>query len=303
MDVDDPEVTHDYVIQQVRPDLYFTVCSVVLFFAYLTVGLRYYVRIHLLRAFRLDDWCLAGALFMFTVNIALLITFAALSLPQSFEAYEATQDLVRQFQSWVYALDQILVKVSLATFFRHVMPPYSWQLRTVTYSTIVFSLYTLTFSFVNLFQCGNPLSESEACIPYDVPRKLTYAAAVFNAIMDWLLVTLPITVVYKTFISRRAKFSVMLVMALGVSGSVVSVVRIVALRRADFEDFYTEHQTIRHYYFLNILENCIGIIAVSLAALRPLVKKVFGNSYARQTIRQLPTLETAHIKKKRHAYG
>lgn len=90
----------------------------------------------------------------------------------------------------------------------------------------------------------------------------------------------------------------MLVMALGVSGSVVSVVRIVALRRADFEDFYTEHQTIRHYYFLNILENCIGIIAVSLAALRPLVKKVFGDSYARQTTRQLPTLETAHITKK-----
>lgn len=174
-----------------------------------------------------------------------------------------------------------MVKAALAAFFMKILPRNCWQRLTLIVSFWVFAAFTLVYAFVTLFQCGSPtesLSDPNAwCMDVKDLTDVAYASAAFNMGMDWLMTLMPVTAIWNANMSRKLKTSVIFVMSLGALGSIISLVRIPFIGLALFDGSLEGFRKVTPFLFLALWENCMGIMAVSLAALRPLFKKALGD--------------------------
>lgn len=95
-------------------------------------------------------------------------------------------------------------------------------------------------------------------------------AGVINAVSDLILALLPISIIRKSAMPRRAKISATLVLLLGTVGSAISVVRLAYIRGLTYDrDFFATGVSITVW---SVTEAGICIIAVSLATVRPLFR-------------------------------
>ncbi|GAM90010.1 hypothetical protein ANO11243_080500 [Dothideomycetidae sp. 11243] len=190
----------------------------------------------------------------------------------------------------IYLVNQILLKISMALFFLRI-PQQVWQVWIIRISMTIYATFSVAFFFVVLFECGSPTGFNfvyGVCFHWNIMGPLNYIAAVLNAVIDWIFVLTPILVVSQTMMDRRAKFQVCCVILLGVFGSVVSVARIPLIRDLRIIPSLAYFGQIVPITLLSFVETSVGLIAISLAALRPLVKKVHKSTSYR--IAALPTL-------------
>ncbi|KAF2218973.1 hypothetical protein BDZ85DRAFT_322737 [Elsinoe ampelina] len=268
-------------VPNIHPEMYIAVVSLSLVLSTLCVALRFYVRASMIKSLGRDDWVLLAAHVVYTSHALLLIAYAANIMHNGLIPTFLTSFEILEFQGWIYALDQGLIKGALAAFFLKVLPKNSWQRKVIWISFILFGLFTTIFGFLNLFQCGDPLdleNPTPTCLSLTALQRLSYTSAAWNTLMDWLLTLMPITVIYRAQMSSRTKWSVILLMMLGAFASVISIVRIpyIDLGVIGTYDTFTK---VTPFVMLALWENCVGIMAVSLAALRPLVRKVFRDEY------------------------
>jgi hypothetical protein len=196
-----------------------------------------------------------------------------------------------------YILSSLFLKLSLAIFFLRIvsLPIVSlsnicanyvsdqvvakWQRYTIIIGTSIFSLFTFAFFFVAVFQCGSPadflLNNAKGkCLPWSVTGPLNYIHGTLNALTDWIFVSLPILVIRNANMNNRAKSSVIGVLAIGVLGSVASVVRLYYVKdihpgASSAAEFFSKASTIA---IASIIEIGLGVTAACLATLRPLFK-------------------------------
>ncbi|KAF2151246.1 hypothetical protein K461DRAFT_280033 [Myriangium duriaei CBS 260.36] len=181
-------------------------------------------------------------------------------------------------------LTMVLIRAAIATFFLRVLPKEDNRAKRLIIHAIfwVYAVFMLTFMFVNVFQCGNPLKKEYNYRPYCLNGKaediLPIVVRIVTMVLDWLMTMVPVVVVVRSAsLSIRSKLSVICLMLLAGAGSTVSVLTIV------YNDLGTFHgpqsfSTFMIYTMLSLAENAVAIIVVSLAALRPLFRKIFGNS-------------------------
>lgn len=180
-----------------------------------------------------------------------------------------------------YISSSIFLKLSLAAFFlRIVIEP--WQRRTIYISTALYTLYTSGYLFVVIFQCGNPslflVHRIEGkCISWSIIGPLNYAHGSLNAATDWMFATIPFFMLWKTQIPRQAKISVYCISALGVFGSIASLIRLAYIQGLDSSSFRF-FETAVSIADLSIIEPGLGITAASLATLRPLLRSILERS-------------------------
>ncbi|PNS14393.1 hypothetical protein CAC42_3679 [Sphaceloma murrayae] len=268
------------IIPDIRPGMYVGVISLSIFLSTLCVSLRFYVRSSMIRSFGRDDWILLAAYTVYTSHAILLIAYAIDIKLHGLEQTLFRSLAILQFQGWIYAIDQVLIKAALAAFFLKVLPRTSWQRKVIVVSFVLFAAYTTMFGFLNLFQCGDPLdltNPDPKCVSLKALSRLSYTSAVWNTLMDWLLTLMPITVITKAQMSRRTKLSVIFIMMLGAFASIISIVRIPFINLGLIGGYDT-FPKVTPFIMLALWENCVGIMAVSLAALRPLIRKVFKES-------------------------
>lgn len=99
---------------------------------------------------------------------------------------------------------------------------------------------------------------------------ISYFSGALTALTDWIFVLTTVSLVLKTKMPPRAKTSVVLLLSLAAMGSVVSIARIPFIRGGRYQLNTTAK--LPRVVILAAIEAGIGIIALSLATLRPLVK-------------------------------
>lgn len=185
--------------------------------------------------------------------------------------------------------------MSLGLFFLRVLTK-RWQIHVFHVLLWVSALYGLCYVFITLFQCGNPekvadrLLGSPKCLPGPFLLTAGYLYGTINIIADWTFVLIPISVLIDSELDRRSKVSVSLVMALGAVGSVSSVMRMVYLHGFGLHGDGITCSYSQAFLYFHVLIPCTatsikatiwataepgtGIIAASIAILRPLVRKI-----------------------------
>lgn len=179
-----------------------------------------------------------------------------------------------------------LLKLSLAVFFLRILLE-KWQRRVIVVSTVIFTIFSSAFFFVAVFQCGNPgfylvHKLQGKCIPWSALGPLNYIHGVLNTLTDWIFVSLPIFVIRKAHMRGRAKSSVMLILLIGVFGSVASFVRLFYIKDLHSGDqsatqFFSNTTTIA---IASTIEPGLGIAAACMGTLRPLFKGFFDHTRA-----------------------
>jgi hypothetical protein len=162
---------------------------------------------------------------------------------------------------------------------------------------IVSAIYGLFYAFTTIFSCGDPRKIADAflgskkCLPSTFILTTGYIYGILNVIADWTFVLIPISVLIESDLDRRSKISVSLVMALGAVGSVSSILRMVYLKGlllgshgldsmhplfyqgSHIETDISIASTIKATIWATA-EPGTGIIAASIAILRPLIRNI-----------------------------
>lgn len=169
---------------------------------------------------------------------------------------------------------------------------------------VVSAVFGLFYILVSIFQCGNPAKigdsffASQKCIPSGVGLTSGYVYGVVNVLADWTFVLVPIVVLLDSEMDRRSKISVSIVMGLGAIGSIASILRMVYLEGLQLSTGGISGEW--------GLETCIfsmpnsnsaasvkatiwataepgtGIIAASIAIMRPLIRKIASDTRRKQ---------------------
>ncbi|KAI4722198.1 hypothetical protein E4T48_01558 [Aureobasidium sp. EXF-10727] len=249
-------------------------------------SLRFFVRGYMIRALGWDDWFILLTLNSFICQAAFLVHIAWMERHHNLEwpipLSSTLEYVVLEFAFYIFTT--LLLKLSLAIFFLRIVLE-KWQRRVILLSTVIFSLYSFGFFFVAIFQCGSPdkylLHKVQGkCTSWSVLGPLNYTHGVMNAVTDWIFVSLPVLVIRKANMSGRDKSSVILVLVIGVFGSVASVVRLFyidALHSGD-QDATTFFSDASSIAILSTIEPGMGITAACMATLRPLFKTVLDRT-------------------------
>lgn len=270
-----PEVEAQLKLFDVKPLRLLITPAVLLPLTLIAAGLRFYVKGRIMRAFALDDWLLLVAIIAQTIDSAVYIKYSQLQLDQGIIAVEGLLGQLIITGECLYLVEQIFLKASMGVYFLRIIRE-KWQTRTILISLAIYEVYTIAFLFCAIFSFGLPtahhiLEQSKAphAIPVTVFRPINYIYAAFNIIIDFIFTFIPMFVVAKAMIPLRAKVSVCVLILLGAVGSMVSVARIYFLP-AITEKF--SFSGIEMLGTISLAESSAGMIAISLATLRPLFK-------------------------------
>ncbi|CAO2652389.1 Nn.00g006720.m01.CDS01 [Neocucurbitaria sp. VM-36] len=248
--------------------------------SYITVGLRLWVRYRITKSPGWDDAAMVATLLLFTCycSFILVITFRSRQR-KLFNLEDIRVTLIYvQLGEIFYILTTTLLKVSLGLFFLRILTK-RWQ--TFVFHVIlgVSATYGLFYVFVAIFQCGDPakladsLIGSKNCLPSAFLLTTGYLYGVINVIADWTFVLIPISVLIDSDLDRQAKISVSVVMGLGAIGSVSSILRMVYLKGLFFGGGELTATSIKATIFATA-EPGTGMIAASIAILRPLIRQI-----------------------------
>ncbi|KAG9671105.1 hypothetical protein KCU99_g8323, partial [Aureobasidium melanogenum] len=268
----------------------FQVSVAFLVLAWIAVSLRVYVRAWVLRSFHWDDWLILLTLCVFTACCSCLIaiediersgtarTALANGLEAQFGLIDKIFGLIMGFMS-LYIVTTVVLKLALAIFFLRIIPEnFSWQRKTIYIATGIYTTYGIVFTFIVIFQCGNPASffmqeVRKACMSDTILQPLYYTAGGMNALTDWLFSLLPATVIWSAAIPRSMKISAACLLGLGSLASIASLIRLAYIPGIEASPTFLEHSV--NIASWSIVEPGLGIVAASLATLRPLFRYCF----------------------------
>ena len=269
---------------RLRPDWLITLTSIFIVLVTICIALRFYVRAILIKSIGKDDWVLLLAFLVFLADSSLFLATGIIEKSVGLTRVVYKLELLTVASSVLYLADQICIKLALAYFFLRIVNS-GWQRLLIISSVSLYTLYTFVFSFIIIFECATPTAAHYAsgqCLSWPtVLGPLNYLAATLNAVMDWILVLTPISVVARSSASRREKASVYALILLGLAGSVVSLIRIPYISGvAPTRDlsFFSRSVPIA---LCSIAENAIGLMAICLSACRPLYARLVGATRSR----------------------
>ncbi|KAJ4330244.1 hypothetical protein N0V87_010166 [Didymella glomerata] len=256
--------------------------------AWLAVGLRLWVRFRITKSPGWDDAAMVATLLLFTTYCAFILTIVIRSGQggKLFSKEERYLSLVFvQLSEVFYILTTTLLKISLGLFFLRVLTK-RWQ--KIIFHTIlgVSATYGLFYTFTTIFVCGDPakladsLVGSKKCLPAAFILTTGYLYGCINVIADWTFVLIPIVILIDSDIDRRSKISVSIVMGLGAIGSVSSILRMVYLEGLLFSRGGAgglNPNAVKATIWATA-EPGTGIIAASIALLRPMLRKIASDT-------------------------
>lgn len=247
-----------------------------------TVSLRCYVRIFMLKVFRPEDWLAVwtlGTSIVYTIFVILSIKYGAGRHLNTVPDNDIPKVLkMRWAAQLTYIATGITLKLTVGMFILRICSK-RWHKMTVCTTLIVCVGFNLFYLFMAVFQCRpatffwEQYTNADAhgtCLPTGLITGLTYAACGVNAVGDWVLGLLPIVLVRDLNLAKRQKISVAGILALGALASTATIVRLFYVWQLtqggdtlyEFTDFA----------IWSTVENGLGLTASSIATLRLLFK-------------------------------
>lgn len=197
--------------------------------------------------------------------------------------HTTTFDQMKVAVNWVivdeafYLITTIFLKLSLGVFFLRICIK-KWQ-KYLIYSIMAFNTFINIFHILFItFMCGHPgnflLNAVEGkCVSNDTILAVAYEQGVVTTSTDWIFAVLPITILWNAQMDRRTKSVCAFVLSLGAFGSICSIVRFKYINGLSISpNFFWNAANISIW---STIELGMGIVASSLATLRPLFKKLF----------------------------
>ncbi|KAH7305017.1 hypothetical protein B0I35DRAFT_147646 [Stachybotrys elegans] len=182
----------------------------------------------------------------------------------------------------MYVWANIPAKTSICLSIRRVVKHYTWITWTlyaiifvIASSSIVTNIWLLTFCRP-VAAMWDPTIPGSTCRPASAMVAIANAWSYINIIIDWIVALLPVFLLWKINMPWKQKATVSGVLSLGIFASSATLVRLVYLPAftATHDYLYGLGQII----LWTILELTMAIIAVSLMALRPLLRRFLGSS-------------------------
>ncbi|KIW05020.1 hypothetical protein, variant 2 [Verruconis gallopava] len=262
--------------------------SVFLPLAIAAVVMRIWVRIKMIRNFGWDDVMMVVALLNFAMYCSALMVIVANGGGTHLAHLKNIRlGIIFTVVAEVSYLTTILfLKISLGLFFLRVVQS-KWQRRAIYGVVIMSTLIQAYHALFYIFACGNPRYYPEhiladKCIPGRIQVDLAYEQAAVTTATDLFFALIPIPLLWDTTLDRRSKLSVAFVLLLGTAGIVCSVVRFKYINGlGSMHDFFW---TAANISLWSLFEMATGIIAGSLATMRPLFKRLM---YKARTITQV----------------
>ncbi|KAJ5960944.1 uncharacterized protein N7479_008094 [Penicillium vulpinum] len=259
----------------------FIVSIVMMSISIITVSLRSFVRLNILRAFGWDDALMVAALILFIILNACCIVGSSNGVGHPRAEFISTEIYQRALIWWwlgqmLYIWASVVAKISIALALLRLAVKKSYRLILWSIIATVITI-GLMFWFVLLFTC-NPISHfwrqvdgtsTGTCLHMSTIVNIAYFYSSVTILCDIALGLLPAFLIWKLQMNSRTKFAVGGILGLGAIASVAVICRIPFLRFYADENFlYTTYQIA----IWSIIETGLGIIAGSLVTLRPLFR-------------------------------
>ncbi|KAF2261281.1 hypothetical protein CC78DRAFT_419158, partial [Lojkania enalia] len=172
----------------------------------------------------------------------------------------------------LYNVSIMITKLSILLLFDRIFPLQWFRRTNLTLGTFIV-LYSVTQMFGTIFQCV-PIHAKWT--PGVVPKCINYVAMIIscgaiNIITDFIMLVLPIPILWKLQVSQHRKWVLMLMFLMGAFVCVISIVRL----------FYAQHvDTVDPTWdfvwpsMISGLECCSAILTACIPTYRPLVNKI-----------------------------
>ncbi|KAI0180439.1 hypothetical protein GGR52DRAFT_243924 [Hypoxylon sp. FL1284] len=255
--------------------------------ATLTVALRCYVRVFILKAFQVEDWLAVTTMACFLAYVTIVMQSISYGAGKHIGDVDVEDIPLALKSRWaaelVYVVTTMFAKFTVGLFLLRICSR-AWQRSVICTTLLVCLIYHIFYAFMAAFQCQpvpffwlkyNPGAVGK-CWSDTLVTGCTYAAAAINAIADWILGLLPIWLVQNLGLSTRSEALVSFTLALGSIASSATIVRIPYIWQLTMPgDFMYEFTDLAIW---STVELGLSIVASSAATLRPLVRLMFGSS-------------------------
>jgi len=265
------------------------VAGVVGFFVALstiTILLRSYCRVIVVKKFGLDDWSavVSWILFIFYCTFAL----SACHHGTGQHAWELPPVEIPVGLKWwwacepVYVLSNMALRLSIGVQLLRIAVSRTHKL-IIWITVVIFQVCSLAFFLLFVMQClpskyfwERYTGGTGTCINPEITVNATYAYSAVSCATDWILGLLPISLVWHLQMTPRTKLMVAAILAMGAVASTATIVRMPYVddlsNQADFLYATTD------VAIWSTAETGIGIAASAIATLRPLARNFLSRS-------------------------
>ncbi|EAA63717.1 hypothetical protein AN3146.2 [Aspergillus nidulans FGSC A4] len=267
----------------------FVVTLVFLLLSFISVALRCFVRLRLVRAFGWDDSLMVLAMALNILFALCGMIGARWGLGHRMVDFARSPDPERELETalfwwWLgqtsYVITCVVAKISIALALLRltVTKVHKYILWGVIAVSVIVGV---VFWFMLMLQCKpvdyfwHRLTTTGTCINTDHILNIAYVYSVTATICDFILGLLPIALVWKLHMHQTTKAALAGILSMGCVASAAVIVRIPYLHYYKDEDFL--YATTQISIWSNV-EAGLGITAGSLVTLRPLLRWFRGDS-------------------------
>ncbi|KAI7157270.1 hypothetical protein KC349_g5757 [Hortaea werneckii] len=262
--------------------------------ALIIVSLRFYVRSRILQYVGADDYLMLVAMFMATATFVCFVGETRNGLGRHFSCLSDKERSVLAHWQFFHNLSVmfgvVFVKISIAVFLMRLAPKpewkrYLWGAIANGFEIEVFLVcFMLACAGTLIFSC-TPVSASWNHSLQRLPSTRCFSAKTFssiglfnsiiNIVTDFIFAILPIPIIVKLKVNLRTKCTLVFVLSLGFVACAAGIAK--AQTQTTFMDNPDPYW---HDGFMvwNMVELCLGILAASLPALKPLFSSILASS-------------------------
>ncbi|KAI7090094.1 hypothetical protein KC356_g1820 [Hortaea werneckii] len=216
--------------------------------AFIIVSLRLYVRSRILQYVGADDYLMLVAMFMATATFVCFVGETRNGLGRHFPCLSDKDRSVLAHWQFFHNLSVmfgvVFVKLSIAFFLMRLAPKPEWK-------RYLWGAIAKTFSSIGLFN------------------------SIINILTDLVFAILPIPIIVKLKVNLRTKCILVFVLSLGFVACAAGIAK--AQTQTTFMDNPDPYWHDR-FMVWNMVELCLGILAASLPALKPLFSSILASS-------------------------
>ncbi|EME46461.1 hypothetical protein DOTSEDRAFT_111802, partial [Dothistroma septosporum NZE10] len=248
--------------------------------AIIIAGLRITVRALMTKHVGADDYVMVAAVVMAIATFICFVGETQYAVGKHTECvpkddYEISAKWQYYHSIWVM-IGVVLCKISIALFLMRLVPPQR-RYRYFLWGAIVFlicfclsCLGTLIFACVPIrasWDLDVRAKPSTNCFSNNTFTAMGLYNSSISCITDFLFAIIPMPIVLKLRVNKRTKVSLGCILSLGYFACAAGIVKAVKQHA-----FFGEKDPLWHNDFnvWNMIELCVGIVAASLPALRPL---------------------------------
>ncbi|KAF2153594.1 hypothetical protein K461DRAFT_293847 [Myriangium duriaei CBS 260.36] len=265
-----------------KPESLLALAVVAMVMMLVTMAIRVYVRVSVIKALGKDDWTMLLAVISFFAYLICQVQGIKYGTGRhiwDLDSHRAQQALQYWFLCEVfYGPATTLLKVSGGLFLLRITVNkiHTWMIHAFIAGSCVFGTF---YVFLTIFQCTpvpfwwdlNPGAQGK-CLSPAVFMSCGYLISVLNSAADFFFAILPIFIVRQTALEKRAKIAVCVLLGVASLACIATLVRTpyVHTLRGYKGDFLFDTFPVAA---LSTIEVGLGITAANAATFRPLIKR------------------------------